>query len=91
MREAPQLPGLSTAVSSFRSIQGLVAAYAEFMEDIDGEDIEVLGEQTEKTKSRKKAKQKRRQLIFDEDVGEVVAKRRRKRGREGGDDYDEFF
>jgi N utilization substance protein A len=57
--------------------------------DVD-EDIDEVFDQ-EKQKSKKKAKQKRRQLIFDEEVGEVVAKRRRKRGRDDGDDYDEFF
>jgi transcription termination/antitermination protein NusA len=37
----------------------------------------------------KKAKQTRVQLVFDEDMGEVVAKRRRKGNRDRGD-FDEF-
>ena len=57
--------------------------------DIDDEMDEVFD--NEKQKSKKKAKQKRRQLIYDEDMGEVVAKRRRKRGRDAEDEYDEFF
>lgn len=39
---------------------------------------------------KKKAKQKRRRLVFDERLGEVVAERRRKRSRQGDDwlDYE---
>jgi hypothetical protein len=36
-----------------------------------------------------KAKQRRRQLVFDEDLGQVVSKRRRKAGRSRGK-WDEF-
>jgi hypothetical protein len=34
----------------------------------------------------KKERQQRRQLIFDEEIGQVIARRRRKGGR-GGDDW----
>lgn len=39
---------------------------------------------------KKKAKQKRRRLVFDERLGEVIAERRRKRSRQGDDwlDYE---
>jgi hypothetical protein len=33
---------------------------------------------------REKAKQRRRQLVFDEDLGRMVSKRRRKPGRARG-------
>lgn len=44
----------------------------------------------EDKKAKKKAKRKRVQLIYDEEIGEVVAKRRRKGSRRrGGDEFSE--
>jgi N utilization substance protein A len=45
-------------------------------EDEDGED---------RRKSKKKGRRKKRQLVYDEDLGEVVARRRRKPGRRRGE------
>ncbi len=47
------------------------------------------GELDESTK-RRKSKRKRRQLVFDEERGEVVAKRRRKGSRQRGE-WDDFI
>ena len=60
----------------------------EFDDDDDDDDDEY--DETGKSKrKKKKERQQRRQLIFDEDLGEVVVKRRRKgsRKREDWDDY----
>ncbi|NJL93733.1 MAG: hypothetical protein HC915_08350, partial [Anaerolineae bacterium] len=53
-------------------------------------DLDLTSGDKEKKKSKKKAKNRRRQLVYDEEIGEVVAKRIRKRG-EGDDDYEEYF
>jgi N utilization substance protein A len=55
----------------------------EFVEDDSDEDYE----DTSRKKKDKKDRRKRRRLVFDEESGEVVAKRQRKRGRDewGGD------
>lgn len=55
-------------------------------EDID----ELLDSSRQSNRKKKKDRQKRRQLIYDEDLGEVVAKRRRK-GKRSRDDWDEFL
>jgi N utilization substance protein A len=47
--------------------------------DIDDVDVEDMTPEERAEHQRKKAKQRRRQLVFDEDLGRVVAKRRRKR------------
>ena len=43
--------------------------------------------------ARKRERRLRRELVFDEEVGEVVARRRRKRGQEAGelDQWDEYL
>jgi N utilization substance protein A len=53
-------------------------------------DEEELG-QADRQVAKKKARQKRRRLVYDEKLGEVVAERRRKRSRQGQDwlDFDE--
>jgi N utilization substance protein A len=62
--------------------------YLEMEEEEDFSDTE--GDSKDpKSKGKKKGKNKRRQLVFDEDLGEVVAKRLRKRGAE--DAYDEYL
>ena len=50
---------------------------------------EVLSEQDEERK-RRESRRKRRQLVFDEELGEVVAVRRRKKGR-GRDEWDDYL
>jgi N utilization substance protein A len=48
------------------------------------------GEKKKLDRKSRKERQQRRQLVFDEEVGEIVAKRRRKgsRGREDWEDYE---
>jgi N utilization substance protein A len=48
-------------------------------------------DELEKERAKKQARQKKRRLVYDERLGEVVAERRRKRSRRGGDwlDYDD--
>ena len=48
-------------------------------------------DELERDRKKKEARKKKRRLIFDERLGEVVAERRRKRSRRTGDwlDYDE--
>ncbi|MEB2287823.1 MAG: transcription termination factor NusA [Anaerolineae bacterium] len=58
--------------------------------DIDDEDIFDEGEGGEAEQGKKKAKSKRRELVFDEERGEVVARRRRKGGRRRSD-WDEYL
>jgi N utilization substance protein A len=57
----------------------------------DDDDIDALSGKAEKggKKSKKKEKQQRRQIVFDEDLGEMVVKRRRKGGREAWDNWEE--
>lgn len=49
--------------------------------------LEPGSDDADKSKSKKKA----RELVFDEERGEVVAKRRRKRSRGSQDEWDEFL
>lgn len=68
--------------------EDVVADEIDFMYDYDdGDELESDGT---KKKKGKKAKQRRVQLVYDEDLGEVVAKRRRKgsRSRDHFDEYD---
>ncbi|HXV41882.1 MAG TPA: hypothetical protein VEC96_02365, partial [Anaerolineae bacterium] len=55
----------------------------EWSEDEEGEDAD-------KERGKKKARDKKRRLVYDEKLGEVVAERRRKPSRRGGWlDYEE--
>lgn len=58
--------------------------------DDDWDDDDGLDE-LERARQKKKAREKKRRLIFDENLGEVVAERRRKQSRRGTDwlDYEE--
>ena len=48
------------------------------------------GEDADKERGKKKARDKKRRLVYDEKLGEVVAERRRKPSRRGGWlDYEE--
>ena len=63
-------------------------------EEVEEEgDLDVLltgGKPGKKEKKKKKnERQQRRQLIFDEEIGQVIAKRRRKGGRGQGWDDEE--
>jgi hypothetical protein len=42
-------------------------------------------------KAGKKAKSKQRELVFDEERGEVVARRRRKGSRRRGEEWEEYL
>lgn len=57
---------------------------APVVEDVvfDDEEVDELGVKIDK-KTKEKERQQRRQLLFDEDLGEMVVKRRRKGGRGG--------
>ncbi len=55
------------------------------------DEIDDWSETEEDKKAKKKSKRKRVQLVYDEEIGEVVAKRRRKGSRRrGAEDFDEF-
>lgn len=58
--------------------------------DEDEEDGEYIPDQKGKKKTRKE-RQKRRELVMDEDSGEVIAKRRRKEGRKRGSSINEVW
>jgi N utilization substance protein A len=45
-------------------------------------------DEVEREREKKKARQKKRRLVYDENLGEVVAERRRKRSRRTGDWHD---
>lgn len=67
------------------------AEAVEFDESYDEESGDaILPEGKPAQKKKSKDRQKRRQLIFDEEVGEVVSKRRRK-NRRAQDDWDDFL
>lgn len=59
-------------------------------DDVEEGDLDELLSGGEGTRKKKKDRQKRRQLVYDEELGEVVAKRRRK-GRRSREDWDEFL
>jgi transcription termination/antitermination protein NusA len=51
----------------------------------EDEDIDAIAKKDgEGKKSKKKEREQRRQIVFDEDIGEMVVKRRRKGGRDRG-------
>ncbi|MBZ0298800.1 MAG: transcription termination factor NusA [Anaerolineae bacterium] len=62
----------------------------EEVESEDDDDFDFEGPGTDAERKKKKDRQKRRQLVFDEKSGEVVARRRRKGGRTR-DDWDDFL
>jgi N utilization substance protein A len=80
------------AVTAPRVTTARTVERVEEFEDED-EDVDVLlgeGEGKGETKKKKKDRQKRRTLVYDEDIGEVVSKRRRK-GRRNRDDWDDYL
>jgi N utilization substance protein A len=86
-------PVVGAAPKVKEPVPGRIAGDAD-EEDEDEEDIDALltdedGEKGE-SKKKKKDRQKRRHLIYDEDIGEVVSKRRRKGGR-SRDDWDDYL
>jgi hypothetical protein len=64
--------------------------YGSEIEDVEEGDLDELLAGGEGEQKKKKDRQKRRQLIFDEELGEVVAKRRRK-GKRSREDWDEYL
>jgi N utilization substance protein A len=68
---------------------GTLVEESEEEEDGDIDAILVTGKDGETIK-KKKERQKRRQLVYDEELGEVVAKRRRK-GARSRDDWDDYL
>lgn len=62
-------------------------------DEFEDEDADALLDEDSRDESRKKKKdrQKRRQLVYDEKLGEVVARRRRKGRRGNRDDWDDFL
>lgn len=98
MLEQESVPEAAPEPQSFAEV---VAAsdplldYETFVDEIEDDEVDILGDGTgtgKKKATDKKGKNKRRQLVFDEDIGEVVAKRRRKRGGDDDiDEYDEYF
>ncbi len=73
-----------------RPIAEPAADFEETDEDDEEEDDGTGGAKGTKKekKKKKKERQQRRQLIFDEEIGQVIAKRRRKGGR-AGEEWDE--
>ncbi len=61
-------------------------------EDEEDADLDVIlgSDRDDETVKKKKERQKRRQLVYDEELGEVVSKRRRKGGRTR-DDWDDYL
>lgn len=93
--EEPEEAFAEVAEPASETAEWQAAASDDLDEEADEVDeVELLDSDSgpKKKPGDKKAKNKRRQLVYDEEVGEVVAKRRRKRaGGAAGDDYDEFF
>ena len=59
--------------------------FAQAWEEFEAEEDAVEGETPEETLKRKADRRKRQTLVFDEKLGKVVAKRKRKGGRARGD------
>ncbi len=85
---APQPDSRKPARRVFRRVRP-EPEFEEELEEPEGELDEVLNEQDEERK-RRESRRKRRQLVFDEELGEVVAVRRRKKGR-GREEWDDFL
>jgi len=65
----------------------LVPDEGEFDEgDFDDDEVD----EDKRDDRRRKDKQRRRELVFDEDLGKVVARRRRKRGEKEWDDISDI-
>jgi N utilization substance protein A len=52
-----------------------------YLEWVEGDEEEEDEDVSERRKAKRKSRRKKRQLVFDEDLGEVVSRRRRKPGR----------
>ncbi|GAB4528497.1 MAG: hypothetical protein Kow0063_04790 [Anaerolineae bacterium] len=63
----------------------LEAEAAVWYKDDEDEDEDEEDEGWGRRKTKKKGRRKKRQLVYDEDLGEVVARRRRKPGRQRGE------
>ena len=85
MGERPDISNVGMVVSCSPTHRDMavseVEGVAELPEDEEGEHKE--------GKPARKAKSKQRLLVFDERLGRVVSKKRRKPGRSGGWSYDE--
>jgi N utilization substance protein A len=58
-----------------------VEVFEEWLDEDEGDEDDDTG----RRKTKKKGRRKKRQLVYDEDLGEVVAHRRRKPGRQRGE------
>lgn len=89
--EPVPVPGAAAATARPRIEESpvLVEEGEDDEEDGDIDAILAPSKASEPTK-KKKERQKRRQLVFDEELGEVISKRRRK-GRRARDDWDDFL
>ncbi len=58
----------------------------DYVEDTDDEDDEA-----KESKRKKRKKDKKRRLVYDEDAGQVIAVRRRKRSRRDWEEFDEDY
>ena len=76
--DAPLTDEERASAAPRRPIEVAPVEEAVFEED----EVDELGVKTDK-KAKEKERQQRRQLLFDEDLGEMVVKRRRKGGRSG--------
>ncbi len=85
---APQPDSRKPARRVFRRVRP-EPEFEEELEEPEGDLEEVMNEQDEERK-RRESRRKRRQLVFDEELGEVVAVRRRKKGRER-EEWDDFL
>jgi N utilization substance protein A len=85
----PELPPEGLEVRQPRRVPRPVAE-PEPVEDVAFEEVDDDSDASKKGKKGKKGKNQRRELVFDERRGEVIAKRKRKGGRSRGwDDFEE--
>ncbi|MGQ9889262.1 MAG: transcription termination factor NusA [Aggregatilineales bacterium] len=90
--ELAPAPDAATVTTRSRVEETAVLIEEEDEDEEDDGDIDAIlasSKISEPTK-KKKDRQKRRQLVFDEELGEVIAKRRRK-GRRAHNDWDDFL
>jgi hypothetical protein len=77
----PEETGPTVTAEEFEAGPAVAPAEEGIWQEFEGEDEEVAGETAEQRRKRKEERRKRQTLVFDEALGKVVAKRKRKASR----------
>lgn len=60
-------------------------------DDYDDDDFDDFDDDDEDSEDKRRSKQRRRQLVYDEKLGRVVAKRRRRKSRGGSNNWEDEY